>query len=130
MKILVVEDEFLSRQILSDILSERGKVDAAADGLEAIELFDSAVRSGIPYDLVCLDIMIPGVDGQNVLSHFREIEWDNNIRGLTGAKIVMTTALSDYRNISKAFNSQCDAYLTKPIDPDKLEQTLKDIELL
>ncbi len=66
MRILVVEDEFVSRKILSKMRSSYGEIDIAVDGLEAIEAFTLAREEGESYGLICLDFMRPELDGQNI----------------------------------------------------------------
>ena len=127
MKTLIVEDEFISRQILHDIMVQYGTVDLAITGKQALDIFESAQKKNVKYDLVCLDIMLPEMAGQDVLIKLREIEYQNGIKGLSGVKVIMTTALGDFKNIRDAFHSQCEAYLVKPIDPTQLEKTLIEL---
>lgn len=123
---LIVEDDFVSRQILVEHLSSFGRCDVAVDGEEAVQAVRLALNNGTPYDLICLDIMMPKMDGQTALKVIREIEEESGIFLGDGAKIIMTTALSDSVNIIKAFKSNCEAYLSKPISRDKLiEQLVK-----
>lgn len=130
MKTLIVEDDFTSRLLMQKILSPYGEIHIAVDGDEAVEAFRSAIAQGQPYDLVCLDILMPRMDGQAVLKEIREMEERNGILGLDGVKIIMTTALKDSKNIMKAFNSQCEAYLTKPIDKRTLLKEIQTLGLL
>jgi two-component system chemotaxis response regulator CheY len=83
-----------------------------------------------PYDLICLDIMLPKKDGQTVLKEIRDMESDAGIGGLAGVKVIMTTALSDPKNIMEAFSSQCEAYIPKPISKKKLLEEMKGLGLL
>lgn len=130
MKILIVEDEFGSRKLLQKFLSPYGVCDMAVDGDEAVEAFSLAMKDNDPYDLVCLDIMLPKKDGQEVLKEIRGIEKDNGKYGLDGTKIIMTTALNDPKNIMEAFKSQCEAYIPKPITKQKLLEEMKSLGLL
>ncbi|HPU23338.1 MAG TPA: response regulator [Candidatus Kapabacteria bacterium] len=130
MRTLVVEDDYITSQVMQEILSAFGECDVAENGEQAIELFKSVQLTGVLYDVVFLDIMMPEMDGQEVLAKIREIEKMNGIMGLDGVKIVMTTALDDYENIKKAFTNQAEAYLIKPVDKDKVVKVLVDLELL
>ena len=130
MRILVAEDDFVSRRILQVILSPYGICDIAADGEEAIQAFKVAFEEGELYDLVCLDIMMPGADGQEVLKIIRRIEKENCIGGLDGAKVLMVTALNDGDNIMKAFREQCEGYITKPVDKQRLLGQLRELKLI
>lgn len=130
MKTLIVEDDFMSRRLLQKILSPYGSCDIAVDGKESVEAFRLALEENQPYDLICLDIMMPKMDGQEVLREIRKIEVEKSIHGLRGAKIIMTTALGDKGNIMKAFKEQCEAYLVKPIDRKKLLKEIRNLGLL
>ncbi|MBF0517196.1 MAG: response regulator [Nitrospirae bacterium] len=96
------------------------------------EAFVLAHEEKKPYDLICLDIMMPVMDGNEALMQMRQYEEQN---GLTmpsqEAKIVMTTALDHPKDIIKAFyKGGCTAYLTKPITKKALVEQLKDIGVL
>jgi len=130
MKILIVEDDFISRQVLAKFLGEQGGCDIAVNGKEAITAFSMAIDARDPYDLVCLDIMMPEMDGLEALAQLRKIEGGHNILGEAACKVIMTTALSDSKNILKAFNDQCESYLVKPITKDKLFAELRKLGLV
>lgn len=127
MKILIVEDDFLSRKLMLTYLTPLGECDAAANGMEAIEAFVMACNSGKRYDLITLDIMMPDMSGQDVLKQIRAIEEEMEI---SEVKIVMTTALKDAPSVMDAFKSQCDGYLFKPIESGKLMDMLRELHLL
>ena len=129
MKALVAEDDFTSRLLLQKLLSPFGEVHVAANGAEALEAFRDAKKSGEPYNLVCLDIMMPKMDGQEVLKEIRGLEEADGIDLGQGTKVIMTTALKDRTNVLTAFREQCDAYLAKPIDRQKLVGCLKEFGL-
>ncbi len=129
MKILIVEDDFVCRKVLQKMLAAYGEVEIAVDGKEALEAFCLMQANGETYDLICLDVMMPGMDGHEVLAQIRKTEEVAGIGGLDRVKVIMTTALGDSQNIMKAFGSQCDAYLTKPIFREKLEEQLESIGL-
>jgi two-component system, chemotaxis family, chemotaxis protein CheY len=130
MKILIVEDDFITSQVLQEITSAFGKTDAAEDGFRAFDLFTASLAQNEPYDVIFLDIMMPDMDGQEVLERVREIEAINGIQGLDGVKIIMTTALDDFSNIKKAFNNQCEGYIVKPFDKDKIAKALINAGIL
>lgn len=127
MRILIAEDDFASRKFMQKYLSNFGDCDITINGEEAVEAFKMALEDEEPYDLICLDIMMPGMDGYQVLKLIREIENENNINGDDAVKIIMTTALNAERNIKAAFDMGCTVYCAKPIDLDKFEEVLKKI---
>ncbi|MFP4563130.1 MAG: response regulator [Spirochaetia bacterium] len=130
MRILIVEDEFGSRKLLQKFLSPYGECDLAVDGQEAVDAFKLALKEEDPYELVCLDIMLPKKDGQTVLKEIRQIEAKQGKEGLDGVKIIMTTALNDPKNIMEAFKSQCEAYIPKPISKQKLLEEMRNLGLV
>jgi two-component system chemotaxis response regulator CheY len=130
MKTLIVEDDFICRNVLQKFLGPHGECDIAVNGKEAVKAFSIALQMGSRYDLICLDIMLPEMDGQAVLSSVRGIEKENGIGGHDGVKIIMTTALSDPKNVMQSFREQCDGYLVKPIDKAILMKMLAGLELL
>lgn len=127
MRMLVMEDEFISRNVLTEILQPYGTVDTAENGRQAVEKFELAVRTKNPYDIVFLDIMVPEITGQEVLEQIRSIEKQSGVSSLSGTKVVMTTALGDFTNVKTAFKHQCEAYLIKPIDREKVISTLQGL---
>ncbi len=122
MKSLIVEDGFVSRAVLIKLLSPFGHCDVAVNGEEAIAAIERSLAENQPYDLVCLDVMMPGTDGTEVLSRLHELEDQAGILLGDGAKVFMTTSSS--RHVLAAFRANCDAYLVKPIDPGKLQELL------
>ncbi len=129
-RVLIVEDEFFSRLVIQEILSEYGKCDIAVNGIEAVDAVKMRVKLGDPYDLICLDIMMPEMDGSETLVKIREIEKENGILGLDRAKIIMTTALDDMERVMAAFREQCDSYLVKPISVARLKNELYKLKII
>ena len=130
MKILLAEDDFASRKFMMKFLSKYGECDVTVDGTEAVEAFVMALESDEGYDLICLDIMMPLLDGYQALAKIREIESEKAIAEDKRTKIIMTTALNERRNVTKAFNLGCTAYAGKPIDQCKFENVLRKLELI
>ncbi len=125
---LIVEDEFTSRKFLNAVLTKLGPCDIAWNGKEAVEGFAAAVKRGTPYDLVCLDIIMPVMDGHAVLKEIREIE---RAAGMDcRVKVIMTTAFQDQVDIAGALPSECDGYLFKPIETAALMSKLSELGLL
>ncbi len=130
MKTLLAEDDFASRKFMDKYLSQFGECDVTVDGEEAVGAFMMALEDGAPYDLICLDVMMPVLDGYQVLKAVRNIEEEKKIPKEKRVKIIMTTALNEERNVKKAFELDCDAYSGKPIDVDRFEQVLKKLSLI
>ena len=130
MRILIAEDDFTSRTSMLRFLSNYGICDVAADGKEAIEAFKLALELGTGYDLICLDIIMPNIDGYQALQEIRRIENEEGFSDNQKAAIIMTTALSEGRNVTKAFELGCTAYAGKPIAEEKLEKELRKLGLI
>ena len=130
MKVLIAEDDFASRKFMLRFFEKYGECDVTVDGREAVEAYTMAVEMDEPYDLICLDIMMPEMDGHQALRRIRKIEEENNVPDDEKVKIVMTTALSETRHVTKAFENGCTAYAGKPINQEKLEDMLKKFDLI
>ncbi len=130
MRILIAEDDLASRMFLSKFLNEYGDCDLTVDGIEAMDAFMMGHDLGKPYDLICLDIMMPKVDGLRILQLIREIEKQKKIPESKRVKIIMTTALNDKDTVQQAFSAGCEAFASKPIDTQKMIQVLKSLQLI
>ena len=131
MKILVMEDDFTSATVLQKIMSEFGDVTLAIDGKVAVNLYMESFKKGERYDLVCLDIMVPEIDGQEVLRIIRTHEIENGINSLANrSKIVMITALNDIDNLMESFREQCEGYIIKPFSREKIRHTFNQLNLI
>ena len=129
MRILVAEDSFVSRRLLCRFLEPFGEIDVAINGKEALEAVAHEAQKGNRYDLICLDIMMPEMDGQQALKEIRQAEQEAGFPLGTGSKVVMTTGREDKDNIRKAFHHSADGYVFKPIKKQKLLSMLKDLGL-
>lgn len=127
-KSLIVEDDLTSRKFLYKLLSRYGECDLVVDGLEALDAFLLSLKENMPYDLICIDIMMPKVDGIKVLKHIKDLEEQKG--AVKRAKIIMTTALVDTQIVQNALDLGCDAYAAKPIDTEKLIEVLHKLGLI
>lgn len=130
MRILIAEDDYVSRKFLYKFLSQFGECDITVDGMEAIEVFLMAVDEENYYDLVCLDIMMPEVDGIKALKTIRKLEEEREVPDVHKSKVIMTTALNDPKGIFETFDLGSEAYAVKPIDTDKLIDVMQRLGLL
>lgn len=117
-KVLVADDDFVNRKLLVEILKDHAECDVAADGEEAIEAYELSVKQSDPYDVILLDISMPGKDGMEVLSHVRQQEEKNGVMLGAGVPIIMVTAHRE--PFLDAFNKGCDDYILKPINAQLL----------
>lgn len=130
MKSLVAEDDFASRKFITNYLSQYGECDATVDGMEVVDAFMMAYEDDEPYDLVCLDVMMPVMDGYQALKAIRELEVEKGIPVEKRVKIIMMTALNEERNVKKAFELGCTVYSAKPVDLNKFSEVLKKLKLV
>ena len=130
MRILIVDDDVDCSRLISSYLTPFGECEVAVNGHDAIESVRLAFEEEHPYDLICLDIMMPSLDGQGALKKIRDIEKEKGICVGEGAKIIMITALDDDDQILVSFLRLCDSYLTKPFQKEDLFEKLREIELI
>jgi two-component system chemotaxis response regulator CheY len=128
MRILIVEDDYTSRTYLKGILAKLGECEEALDGDEAVTAFQKALDDDAPFDLVLMDIMMPNKDGHEALQEIRDIEHQRGIPPREEVKVVMATALSDPKNVVRAYyKGGATAYLPKPIEQEALLNTLDEL---
>ncbi len=131
MRMLIAEDDLISRRLMEAMLSPFGECHTAVDGKEAIESFRMAYDEENPYDLLCLDIMMPEIDGQEALKRIRKIEKERGVTGSNEVKVIMTTALDDPKTVVEAFyKGGATAYIVKPVDKKKLIDELRAMGLI
>ena len=130
MRSLIVEDDFTSRLLLQTFLARYGDCHVAVNGKEAVEAFRISKDTGRDYNLICMDIMMPEMDGQTAVRQIRALEEGEGTMSSSGVKIVMVTALDDVKNVVESFKALCDAYLFKPVDTAKLLGELKTLGLV
>jgi len=127
MRFLVVEDDFTSRRLLQKILAPYGECDIAINGVEAVEAFSRAIEESHSYDLICMDIMMPEMDGQAALKAIRRKEQELGTLVNDEVLIVMTTALDTPKDVVEAYyRGGCTAYLVKPIEKKKVIEFLRE----
>lgn len=129
MHILIVEDDFISRRLLCRYLDFCGVCDVAINGHEAVAAVRAALQNHEQYDLICLDIMMPGMGGQETLEEIRAIEKAHGVARDKGVKVIITSALEDAGTMGKAYSAAADGYLVKPIVKRKFLDALKEVGL-
>ena len=130
MRILLAEDDFASRKFMDKYLSQYGDCDATVDGEEAVNAYLMALEDEEPYDLICLDVMMPVMNGYQALEAIRKDEADRGVKKEDRVKIIMATALSGERVVDKAKKLECEAYAGKPIDVEEFDNILRNLGLI
>lgn len=116
MKIMIVDDETISRKILIQKMVLIGTCTAVDDSLTAMELFDKALKSKAPFDLITLDISMPKMDGRQLLSIIRKKEKDMKIPKNKKVRIIMVTSRMNVSTIKECIKLGCDGYISKPVN--------------
>ena len=127
MKILLVDDELVSRKKLKKILEGLGECVAVESGPAALKEFNNAWENLAPFDLITLDVSMPEMDGTEVLYEVREIEKAKKVPQEKLVKILMVTSHSDKGTVFTCIQAQCNDYILKPFQK---EMVLKKIEKL
>jgi len=130
LRTLIVEDDVTNQLLLQRYLSRFGECHTAVNGRDALIAFRSALEQHEGYDLVCMDIMMPEMDGHEAVREIRAFEETRGVVYGKGAKIIMTTTVGEIREVILCFKELCDAYLMKPIDLGKLLSYLKSCQMV
>lgn len=116
-RILVADDEPALLRLLEFVLGRRGYViQGVTNGNSAVEV----LKTESP-DLVILDVMMPGLDGYEVLTFIRQTP------RLEGLPVVMLTARAQLDDIQRGLTLGADAYLAKPFDPEELFSVVESL---
>ncbi|MBF0628827.1 MAG: response regulator [Magnetococcales bacterium] len=130
-KTLIADDDINGRVILTTILSPYGVCHEAGNGVEAVAAFKAALDQNAPFDLVCMDIMMPEMDGQEAVLAIRAEEKKRHISTQDETVVIMTTALDTLESIIRSFDQGgCNAYLGKPIRRAALLEKLRNYGLI
>lgn len=125
-RFLTVDDDESVHHFLYALLHEYGQCHTALSGEEAVRFFDDAHDDGLPFDVVMMDILMPGIDGHQAAATMRKIEKERNIDKRDSFKLVMITSLVDDINVSKAFfGADASCYIVKPLDKESVLSELK-----
>jgi len=127
MKILIVDDEYVLRRFTSDILSPYGNCETVVSGKEALTAFKKAHEKNQPYNLITMDIMMPGFTGIETLKTIRNWEENHNIPPEKHVKVVMITGSQDKIDFLHSFQEGCEAYVLKPYYPENLLEAVKKL---
>jgi len=125
MHILIVEDDRPSQLFFKTVLGRYGPCLVAGDGAEAVFVYEQAANQGNPYDIVFMDIMMPGMDGLTAIDRIRSFEAQHKRLVPKPAQVVVVTATGDTQNIIHAYcEGNVFAYLKKPITREDLDLTM------
>ena len=124
MRILIIDDEMVSRTKLELIMEYFGDCTTLDHGGDALAVFYKAHQEANPFDLIMLDINLPGMDGIQLLSAIRQAEKELGIDKSRQAKILMTSSYRDKQRIVASVQSGCDDYIGKPFNLELIRYKL------
>jgi two-component system chemotaxis response regulator CheY len=130
MRSLIADDNSVNRIVLKKMLEKHGPCDEVTNGREVLAALEAAWRQDRPYDLLCLDIMMPELNGQEVLRAIRKREAERGLPPSGGIKVIVTSVLDDARTIQQAFRDHCEAYMIKPVSRAALDGNLRKLGLV
>ena len=129
MKCLIVDDEVFCREFVATLLSATADCSQASGGMEALEKYNAALATDEPFDLVIMDIMMPGMSGHDAAKAIRHIEKEQ--KTAKRVNIVMLTALNSSNDAMESFcSAQSAAYLVKPVSKEGLFNVLSKLGLI
>ncbi len=129
MKILVVDDEIVSRKKMMKIIDNFGSCDGVQNGKTALSMIKTSLLEWKLYDLITLDVSMPDISGTQVLMKIRKLEKERGLAKEERAKILMVTSHSDMETV-KACVGKCDGYVIKPFNKEVMMDKMKRIGLL
>jgi two-component system, chemotaxis family, chemotaxis protein CheY len=134
MKVLVVDDEFISRLVLHEMLLPYGLVHVAAHGAEALEGVRLAHEMGAPYDVIFMDLLMPIMSGQQALDAIRLFEKSRGIPASGGCKVILVTGLHAGgesggvgQKMLRQMITSCDGHLEKPVNKKALAGLMRGL---
>ena len=117
--VLVIDDNLTNRTVLTRMVEGFGyKIEAVASGAKGLEVLRQAFRAGNPYDVVLLDMQMPGMDGEQTAQAIRSDP------SLKNAKIIILTSMGKRGDAARLEALGCSAYLLKPVKQQMLREAL------
>ena len=125
MRALIVEDVTACQKLLERFLQNYAECDVVKNGSDGLKAFIESHRQKKPYDIIFTDVMMPEINGIELLKTIRKIE-----TGPDRVKIIMATSLTDKNHVMEAIQNGCDAYMLKPYSKKDIEKHLMDLKLI
>lgn len=126
MRVLIVDDDIVQITLISALV-EAFDVDHVSNGDDALQIFKNAQGAGRPYELIFMDLVMPGFDGYMVVNALRQLEKEEN---WPETKIIIISGKDPEEGLTDQLREQCQGYLTKPVTADSLLESLEELKLI
>ena len=125
LKTLIIDDHPQSITLLKELLDDYCDCFVATSGLKGLELFEDAQNSTEPFEVVLLDIIMPGLDGIETLNRLRQLELVHHAPTLfekqhSFTRVIMQTSSEDPMDFLASFKSKCNGFINKPYSKDEI----------
>ncbi len=131
LRVLIVDDDPINTHFLLEILAPYAVCDTATDGQKGLAAFAAALKAKAPYDLIFMDVMMPGMDGHQALESIRHVERGQGVPSSDAVKVIMISALDDPRTMYRAFfQGHAMSFLAKPFTSDTVLAELRKFDLI
>lgn len=131
MKSLVIEDDATCRKVFKAFFEKFGVCDIASNGAEGLDLYKKSLINGEAYNLAVIDIILPDINGNEVLKSIRKEEDIAGIQDYFRTRVVITTSLDDEKNREIAQNLEhgLETYYVKSFANEGLYEKLAELGL-
>ncbi len=127
MKVLIIDDEKISRKVLLKQMEGIGDCTAVSDSQKGFALVMKSLREKQPYELITMDVSMPNMSGPQLLSQIRKKEKSMKIKKADRIKIIMVTSRMNISTIKECIGLGCDGYLSKPVNKYQLLGNLEQM---
>jgi two-component system chemotaxis response regulator CheY len=131
LRALIIDDDPVCKRYLAEILAPYAACELASDGREGLDAFGRALDRHTPYDVIFIDVMMPGMDGHQALEGMRHLERQEGVGLTDAAKVIMVSANDDSRTVYRAFfQGQAMSFLPKPFTGDAVLDELRKFDII
>ena len=130
MRILIVEDSFLERNGIKELLKKYGECESAPNGQIGFEMYKVAQNDEEKIQLITVDINMPEMSGFELIENIRKHEESLNLRYDQRIKILMITISDNFKDVSASYRRGCEYYCLKPVNAENLARALKEVGLI
>ena len=124
MKVLVVDDELVSRSKMKKIMENFADCEEAENGESAVSAVRNALESGNGYTMMTLDISMPDMNGVEVLKAVRSLEEEKGVEEDQKLRIMMVTSHHSEKHVLESIKAGCDNFIVKPFNKETVKKRL------